>query len=220
MQINKQIKNTFFFFFTFFVFSIAQAQVKIGENPLEINPGSLLELESIDKGILFPRVHLINTTTWGLVGNIPSAGMFVYNKSTKAEGFLGTDEFPSTNDGTGLYYWNGLGWVAVGLKSTVSNQLVGATLITTVNGVKSIPLDLSPLIGTGSGTGFFSTSGNILSSNVNGISQTATIVSKNELSLLNGILSSSVNGVSSTIALNLATTNDLTSVQNILTSNV
>jgi hypothetical protein len=92
----------------------AKAQVKVGDNPTVINKGSILELESTDKGLLFPRVALTNTTTWSLVtGSTPVAGMVVYNTKKLADGFLGTGTYPtSLPDGTGLYYWDGTGWVA------------------------------------------------------------------------------------------------------------
>ncbi|WP_316807046.1 hypothetical protein [Pedobacter agri] len=56
----------------------AKAQVKIGENPTEINKASILELESNNKGLLFPRVNLQNTTTWSLAsGSVATAGMIL-----------------------------------------------------------------------------------------------------------------------------------------------
>jgi hypothetical protein len=58
----------------------AKAQVKVGQNPTEINKGSILELESANKGLLFPRVSLINTTTWSLAtSSVPVAGMILIN---------------------------------------------------------------------------------------------------------------------------------------------
>jgi hypothetical protein len=57
------------------------AQVKIGDNPTTINPGSVLELESTNKGLMMPRIALTNTTTWGLLGTA-AAGMHVYNTNT------------------------------------------------------------------------------------------------------------------------------------------
>ena len=58
----------------------AKAQVKIGENPTEINKASILELESANKGLLFPRVSLTNTTTWSLAtGSTPMRGMISTN---------------------------------------------------------------------------------------------------------------------------------------------
>lgn len=59
------------------VFALSvNAQVKVGDNPTAINKGSIFELESANKGLLFPRVSLTNTTTWGLAASsIPVAGM-------------------------------------------------------------------------------------------------------------------------------------------------
>jgi hypothetical protein len=93
---------------------LAKAQVKVGDNPTIINKGSILELESADKGVLFPRIALTNTTTWSLAtGSLPVAGMVVYNTKKVADGFAGTIAYPSGSlDGTGLYYWDGTGWVA------------------------------------------------------------------------------------------------------------
>ncbi|WAC42515.1 hypothetical protein [Pedobacter sp. SL55] len=90
------------------------AQVKIGDNPTTVNKASILELEHSSKGLLFPRVNLTNTTSWGLAaGSTPVAGMVVYNTKTVATGFSGTVAYPALlPDGTGLYYWDGNGWVA------------------------------------------------------------------------------------------------------------
>ena len=86
------------------------AQVKIGDNPTTINPGSVLELESTNKGLLMPRISLTNTTTWGLLGT-PAAGMHVYNTNT---GITSTNTaYPTLADKTGEYYWDGTGWVAL-----------------------------------------------------------------------------------------------------------
>lgn len=87
---------------------LVNAQVKVGENPTSINKGSILELESANKGLLFPRVALTNTTTWSLsTGSTPVAGMVVYNIKTITSGFSGTTAYPAIlPDGTGLYYWD------------------------------------------------------------------------------------------------------------------
>ncbi len=88
----------------------AQAQVKIGNNPTSINGGSLLELESTNKGLLMPRINLTNTTTWGLSGTAV-AGMHVYNTNT---GITSTNTaYPTLVAKIGEYYWDGTGWVAL-----------------------------------------------------------------------------------------------------------
>ncbi|RYD96696.1 MAG: hypothetical protein EOP54_13080 [Sphingobacteriales bacterium] len=113
------------------VFALSvNAQVKVGDNPTAINKGSIFELESANKGLLFPRVSLTNTTTWGLAASsIPVAGMMVYNIKTVTQGFAGTVAYPTiVGDGTGIYYWDGTGWVAAkgtsgnGISSTVNNN--------------------------------------------------------------------------------------------------
>ncbi|HMK04091.1 MAG TPA: hypothetical protein VK489_07870 [Ferruginibacter sp.] len=81
-----------------------QAQVKIGNNPNTINPNSLLEMESTDKGFLPPRVALNSTGSVSpLTGTVP-AGMLVFSTAgTLANGY---------------YYWNGTQWVILASSNT------------------------------------------------------------------------------------------------------
>jgi hypothetical protein len=77
----------------------ASAQIKIGANPTSLKESSLLELESIDKGVLFPRLALTSTTAWAPLAGEKVMGMTVYNTET-------------TGDVTpGLYTNNGSVWV-------------------------------------------------------------------------------------------------------------
>ena len=91
------------------------AQVKIGNNPTTINAGSVLELESTNKGLLLPRIALTNTTTWGLLGT-SAAGMHVYNTNVGITSgtTAGGKNYPVLTDKVGEYYWDGTGWVALG----------------------------------------------------------------------------------------------------------
>ncbi len=74
------------------------AQVKIGDNQNVINAGSLLELESSNKGVIFPRVALNNDLKiWTLKGNNPTDGMVVFNTNS------------SVNE-KGLYCWYNNQW--------------------------------------------------------------------------------------------------------------
>ncbi len=99
----------YLFLFAVLVNVSAVAQVKIGDNPTVINGGSLLEMESSNKGVLFPRVDLYRTWEWGLAG-IPEQGMVVYNKSA----FLTSSDFaPALPGNIGLYYWDGTRWVGL-----------------------------------------------------------------------------------------------------------
>lgn len=73
-----------------------KAQVKIGNNPNTIDPNSLLELESTNKGFLPPRVALNSISSVSpLTGTVP-AGMLVFSSGgTLSDGY---------------YYWNGTEW--------------------------------------------------------------------------------------------------------------
>ncbi len=80
--------------------SSLQAQVKIGENPKDINDSSILEMETKDKGMLLPRVELQETTKFApLKAHVE--GMTVYNTATAG------DVTP------GYYYNDGTKWVRI-----------------------------------------------------------------------------------------------------------
>lgn len=79
------------------------AQVKIGDNPTTVNSGSLLELESTNKGLLMPR--LADTTS---ISN-PPQGMFMFNNNDTSLYFrrLGGWRRLSVGDDS---YWKGIGF--------------------------------------------------------------------------------------------------------------
>ncbi len=89
---NRQKKNIFLGLFMALIMSVfcvrtVEAQVKIGDNHETINAGSLLELESTSKGLMFPRIALdSDLSVWKLDGNAMD-GMVVFNTNTqKPEG--------------------------------------------------------------------------------------------------------------------------------------
>lgn len=87
--------------------SFVYAQVKIGDNVATLNANSLLELESTNKGVLFPRVALTGTTDATTVGT-QVAGMTVYNTA-------------ATSDVTvGMYTSNGTKWLRLVADSATS----------------------------------------------------------------------------------------------------
>lgn len=86
---------------------MATAQVKIGTNVENINPASILELESSTQGVNFPKLALTSTTVAApLAGDAHVAGMTVYNTATAG------DVTP------GLYSNNGTAWVKLGGSSS------------------------------------------------------------------------------------------------------
>jgi len=67
----------------------AGAQTKVGDNPQTIHDGSLLEMESLTKGLRLPRIVLNNASLWTLQGTTPANGMLIFNESGRT-GPLGT----------------------------------------------------------------------------------------------------------------------------------
>lgn len=101
MKNNQKILLSFFLIF--FVFqTIVKAQIKIGENPTVLNTSAILEIESVNKGLLLPRLALIDTSSsTPLLHHV--AGMIVYNTAAQnglMEGFYynnGTNGSALTN---------------------------------------------------------------------------------------------------------------------------
>jgi hypothetical protein len=88
-----------------FVGSPLMAQVKIGDNPNNINPSSILELESATKALLLPRVALTATDVAAPVTNAV-AGMHVYNTTDNGE------------VQPGEYFFDGSTWVRLNSNDT------------------------------------------------------------------------------------------------------
>jgi hypothetical protein len=78
------------------------AQVLIGGTGAP-DSSALLDIRGTNKGILFPRINLTNTATWGLAGTISREGMIVYNTNASLAG--------TGANAKGFYYWNGTSWV-------------------------------------------------------------------------------------------------------------
>jgi hypothetical protein len=90
------------------------SQVKIGDNPTNLNPNSLLELESTDKGLLIPRLSLTQTTNAAPLTNHVS-GMIAYNTAEQ------NDVVP------GFYYNDGSKWVRLLTNGQISSPTVIGT---------------------------------------------------------------------------------------------
>lgn len=94
--------KAFAFFCLFTIFSLSvSAQVGIGtSNP---NGGSILDVESTNKGVLIPRVNIANLNTLAPVTGGQAEGMLVYNTNSTT--------------GPGFFYWNSNtttgSWIAV-----------------------------------------------------------------------------------------------------------
>jgi len=105
-----------------------KAQVRIGGNGAP-NAAAVLDLNATDdatpagnKGALaLPRVSLASTTAQ-LNGVTPITGMLVYNTNASITG----------NSGTGLYFWDGSAWIALGSVVSHDSYVLRLCLDTTV----------------------------------------------------------------------------------------
>lgn len=93
----KLIRLALFFLLFYSLTTRVVAQVKIGDNPNNIETASLFELESTDKGFLPPRLPLNNITTWAPLAGTAVEGMVVYSDAGALQ--------------DGFYYWDGTQWV-------------------------------------------------------------------------------------------------------------
>lgn len=113
-----------------FVTTISNAQVGIGT----INPasGSLLDIESLDKGILIPRVSLTGTNDIATITPAATTGLLVFNTATAGAGNTAVTE--------GFYYWDGTKWVRIqdedfDWKITGNDDIInGINFLGTLNG--------------------------------------------------------------------------------------
>jgi microcystin-dependent protein len=97
----------------------AFAQVKVGDNPTNVNSNAVLEAESATKGVLFPRVALTSTDSASPLSAF-TAGMTVYNTASAGSG--------TTAVTPGLYYCDGAKWVPTG-KDYVEDPTLGSIAV-------------------------------------------------------------------------------------------
>ncbi len=71
----KRIKKVLFTVVAVLLANLMYGQLKVGDNPTTINPGSVLEIESTDKAVILPRM----TTAQMLSIPSPTYGMLIYN---------------------------------------------------------------------------------------------------------------------------------------------
>ena len=113
LNIYNYIDKKLLILVTFMVISIAGFTQSVGfsaTGPSVPNPASGLDLNFIDKGLLFPRVALESSASFApLTAHV--AGMLVYNTS-------------SISDVTpGLYYSNGTNWIPFFTKATSAGDI-------------------------------------------------------------------------------------------------
>jgi len=94
-------------------YSIASAQnVGINDDNTSPHASAMLDVKSLSKGLLIPRVALTATNSASPVSS-PLTSLLVYNTATAGSG--------STAVTPGFYYWNGASWERITTASTPLN---------------------------------------------------------------------------------------------------
>ncbi|WP_426486147.1 hypothetical protein [Flavobacterium sp. 2] len=161
------------------------------------------------------------TNALSLAGNTLTSN--VNGVSVTSDAVSGVSNTSANNTSTVTV--NGITSSGAPIVNSNETSLTGATLVTTVNGVASTGLDLTPALASATTVSNIS-SGNDLSTTVNGVTGTVIpIINTNETSLTGSTLITTVNGVVSTgldltSAIAAGTTNALSLAGNTLTSNV
>jgi hypothetical protein len=114
----KKIFSLLLFFMLSGLVHYLYSQIKITDGVDQtMNENSLLELESLNKGLLIPRVALVNLNqTDPLTAPVPT-GMLVYSTGGSVP--------------DGFYYWNGSMWTFFSVSETPFTKSATATLLKT-----------------------------------------------------------------------------------------
>lgn len=86
----------------------ANAQVKVGNNPTTITPSAIFDVESTNKGVIFPRIALTSVTDQTTIA-APAAGLLVYNTGAAALTYKG------------YVFWDGTTWRKLDGSHIISN---------------------------------------------------------------------------------------------------
>jgi len=100
-----------------FLFAVLSMHAQVGINTTGASPeeSAILDISSVDKGLLIPRMEITDVDSDLAPVENPIEGLLIYNNGT-------TDGIPK-----GFYYWSGSKWtfVTVGTSAVTINQLSG-----------------------------------------------------------------------------------------------
>jgi len=96
------------------VTSVAQVKVTDGVD-MTMNVNSLLELESLNRGLLIPRVALVSLDLADPLTDPVPPGMLIYSTGGSVP--------------DGFYYWNGSMWISFSVTETPATKTADATLL-------------------------------------------------------------------------------------------
>jgi len=136
---SKNFKKIFIFLLMMVSVGSMQGQTKIGTHPEVIQLGSVLELESLSKGLRLPRIQLDDVNAWTLDGDAVS-GMLIFNAVGAAP--------------KGMYYWSMelSQWVRIVSSAELASMIISNTKVSvnsignklsiSVNGITDLGVDI------------------------------------------------------------------------------
>jgi len=107
------------------IFSITfSTYAQIGIGTTTPASGSILDIQSADKGLMIPRIHLSNTNDAAAITPSPTTGLLIFNTNTAGVGITSVSQ--------GFYYWNGSQWIRLQTssnywKTTGNDDVVNGT---------------------------------------------------------------------------------------------
>ena len=96
---KKSLLLKIYVLFVLVILIAGKAISQVGINTTSPQPGSILDIQSSDKGMLVPRVSIANLSTIAPITGGATEGLLVYNTN------------PAT--GVGFHYWTGLQWIPI-----------------------------------------------------------------------------------------------------------
>jgi 6-phosphogluconolactonase (cycloisomerase 2 family) len=141
-------------------------------------------------------------------GNTPETGTVTSVSVNTANGFSGTVSNPTTTPAisiqtsiTGILKGNGTAVSAATASDIITSNvltLAGATIKSTIDGINSNIIDLSPIIPPATTNVLINNGNNTLTSTVNSVSSTDDIITTNTITRTTNAISTQVNGITST----------------------
>jgi len=113
------MKTTLLFKYTFIIsllLAITPISAQVGINTTSPSAGSMLDIESTDKGMLAPRVDITNLNTIAPITGGATESLLVYNTNTTT--------------GKGFYYWSGGQWIPIESDDWKKSGNLGTTPVT------------------------------------------------------------------------------------------
>ena len=127
---------------TALLFFILFANAQVGIGTVTPDASAVLDITAADKGILIPRVSLVNVTNGSSPIDTPTIGLLIWNTNASAIG----------SNGVGFYYWSGTQWQYFDGKSDIDGSNDGSSVFIGINSGTNDDSTNNQNVGIGYGT--------------------------------------------------------------------